>query len=263
MLRFSDQQIRQFSDIEYERFVDDMVDHAKSIAPEAHRIVGDAEFRTLVYQALDDSAQHDLTLRGSLRLYLELRLMLGHGLRDDPQTPWVLDILSRLEDTADAEIHRAELLHMKAEQYVKHVHGPDDCHIKAALERLDAFAEAAQTRSFDGSHAEAIHYAREIHPQKMDYIGDDAVVHLVAFARMEAQRAGLESGRTVALLTLMMMSFGHRCTTDPLYPWIGEALLMHAEQPVEERASRFERRAKTWLRQVRRTQMQAAEAALL
>lgn len=53
--------------------------------------------------------------------------------------------------------------------------------------------------------------------------------------------------RGAVLVTLLMLSFGHGCFADPLYPWIGATLRDPLIANPQARAERLERQALTWL----------------
>ena len=110
-------------------FVDEMVEYCRTACEEDCEHFADEELREVVEVAIEAAANYGFTLRGPVRLYIELSLMFGTAFDSDPQYLWLTEILSG--DEFITEEDRADALH------------------EAVCDYIDAVgSEAAQTVAF-------------------------------------------------------------------------------------------------------------------
>jgi hypothetical protein len=88
------------------------------------------------------------------------------------------------------------------------------------------------------------------YPEKFDYVGPGQLQLLIDHAEQTAFTAGFSQACAPSLLFLLMVSFGHGVTDDPLYPWVAESLAEPAQPEPQARLQRLYDRTLTYLRYV-------------
>lgn len=246
MLKMRAEQMIVFEAKALQAFETEMVGHSKEFSPHLSASLGDAQLREVVRQSIARAGDFGFTLRGPIRLFIEFTLLFGSGFHDDPQFPVIREILQSGAD----EMTRANRLHEWQNDYVDRVAGPENVNLRQALEYVDDFARNTPTaleRNFDDEILQGI--ARAF-PERTSLIGESPLRTLVADGKEEAARHGFTSARGKALLVILKTSFGHRCTDDPLYPWIRQTLVDPQIADADARAQRLERKSLTWLSHV-------------
>jgi hypothetical protein len=224
-------------------FENEMVAHLAEFSPALYQVIKDDQMRVVVRFGIEKAEEYGLTLRGPIRLFLELMLLFGSHFDTDPQYPWAVKILK----TDAPEMERAERLHAQVLDYQEKVSGPDGVNTRKALEELSVMARKPTPLSSDNFETETRQAMMRAFPQKADYIGEDAAAALMKEGRAEAQKYNLPTLRGEALIMILMFAFGHGCTDDPLYPWISRTLTDERIVEPAAREERLEKKALTWL----------------
>ncbi len=248
MLIIRREQMEVFRAAALRGFEDEMVTHLAEFSPALSKVAGEQQMRKAVRLGMERAGAYGLDLRGPVRLYLELMLLFGSAFDTDPQYPWAAEILND-RDTGP-QMQRAERLHAATLEYRRKVAGPDDAYTLRALKNIRAFA--CQTLTF-GREDLAAAMRRELvflYPEKAAFVGDEGLSALILKGRDGARVQGFNTPRGMALVILLMFSFGHGCGADPLYPWIARTLRDETLSDVEEKAKRLEKKALIWLDQV-------------
>jgi hypothetical protein len=236
------EQMEAFDEAARLQFENEMVAHSKQFAPRLCEVLGDAQLRTALRSAIKRSETHGFTKRGPIRLYIEMMFLCGSAFDTDPQYPLLGEILRGSGD----EMERAEQIHHASLDYLKNVSGADNVNVRRALAKVHAFAERPVT--FQGAFTEGmLDEITGIFPQKVAYIGKERVQALIDEGIAKAQEYNFTTDRPRALIVALMFSFGHGCTDDPLYPWIGQTLRDERIVDAKARAARLEKKALTWL----------------
>ena len=243
MLKVRAEQMQVFEAHALRAFEDEMVAHSKEFAPHLSAVLGDEQLRVAVQTAISKAGEYGFTLRGPIRLFVELTFLFGSGFHDDPQYPVIGEVLR----SEAPEMTKANRLHEWHNEYLEKVAGPENVNVRRALEFVDNFARttpAALERNLDDEILRGIVRA---FPERAVSIGENALRALVAEGKEEAARHGFTTARSNALLIILKASFGHRCTNDPIYPWIRKTLDDPQIAGPDARADRLERKAVTWL----------------
>jgi hypothetical protein len=194
------------------------------------------------------SGEYGITLRGPVRLYLELMLLFGSRFDTDPQYPWAAEALKDQE--LASQMQRADRLYRKTLEYRERVGGPNDEYTLRALRRIPAMAQ----QDLPVSPANLVQDMRaeitRIYPEKVEYVGEKGIAALIEMGTAAAESYSFSSIRAVTLPVVLMFAFGHGCFEDPLYPWIGKTAANAAIAAPETRAKRLEAKALTWLEHV-------------
>jgi hypothetical protein len=224
-------------------FEREMVAHSQAFSPRLCAVIGEEQLRVVLRRALEHAKGYGFTMRGALRLYIELTFLFGSDFDSDPQYPWAARILTAQGD----EMRRAEILYGETLRYQELVSGVEGVNTRSALERLSRMAlQPLSYRSGDISDW-LMHQLYAVFPQKASYVGERGLIDLIREGRERAATHRLPAGRPEVLIVALMFAFGHRCTDDPLYPWISRTLTNDRLVDSGAAAERLERRAKTWL----------------
>ena len=120
MLRLNPRQLATFRRTAVSAFEEQMVAHCAAFSPGIEATLGHDQRLALVRAAIARAAGHGLTLKGPVRLFIELGLLFGGDFdrepwaqaclsaEIDPQTPGSLDPTTAQMDRA-AALHRAAL----------------------------------------------------------------------------------------------------------------------------------------------------------
>lgn len=243
MLQIRAEQMQAFEAQALRAFEDEMVAHSKEFAPHLSATLGDEGLRVAVRQAIARARQHDFTLRGPIRLFVELTFLFGSGFDSDPQYPVIGEVLRSGAD----EMTRAERIQEWHNEYLETISGPANINVRKALEAVWEFARnppAAIERNLD---TEILNGIARAFPERAASIGEEALRALIAEGKAEAAAHGFTTARGRALIILLKASFGRECTNDPLYPWINQTLTDPQIVDAGARAQRLERKAVAWL----------------
>lgn len=241
----SAQQMQAFHGVGLHAFETEMVAHLRRFSPPLMATLDDTATLQVVRQGMAQAGDHGLNQRGPVRLFLELMLLFGSRFDTDPQYPWVAASLG--EPDLATQMQRAEGLYEQVSQYRAAVHGNADEHSFAALRRLRNFAAGPLDLQRETAVTALWQHFERLYPQKALRVGRAQMEELIRQAARQAHAAGLPTLRGVALLAVLMLAFGHACTTDPLYPWIGGTLRNPAISDPGLREQRLESKALTWL----------------
>ena len=147
-------------------------------------------------------------------------------------------------------MERAEFLYRRTMNYRRSVAGPDDKYTLSALRNIQLEARRPLPSDGDDIAAHLRQRIRAICPEKATYLGTDAINALIGTGMATAHQRAIATDRGIALVVVLMLAFGHGCTDDPLYPWIGRTLSDPAITDPVSRANRLERKALVWLEHV-------------
>ena len=246
MLIIRRQQIEVFEHAALRRFEDEMVVHSKEFTPNLCKVIGEVQLRVALRQAIGRAGTYGFTYQGPIRLFIELMFLCGSDFYNDPQYPALAEILSASGD----QMQRAEQIYQGILDYQKKVSGPDAANTRKALGALSIFGRMPLTFSPNDFVSGMLQEMADAFPQKVAYIGNEALTALIDEGQAEARRYRFPTARGEALLVVLMFAFGHGCTNDPLYPWIARTLMDQRIIDPAARAQRLEKKALTWLEHV-------------
>jgi hypothetical protein len=238
-------QLKALEQVARRRFEEDMLEHCKDFSPRLCGVLGDEQVRSVIRSAMVRAEAYGLTNRGPVRLFIELAFLCGSGFDTDPQYAAIGQALHG----RDEQMRRADGMYLAFVDYLDRVCGPENRNVDAALENLLEFAR--QPVAFaQGFGPGMLGEIAQLFPQKAAYVGEAGLKGLILEAIAEARRYHFSTQRQGALLVALMFAFGHRCTDDPLYPWIARTLNDPRIVDATARAERLERKAVTWLEHV-------------
>lgn len=248
MLVIRTEQMDVFKKTALQSFEDEMVEHLAQFSPSLYKVVGEEQMRKVIQLGMSQAAQYGFTYRGPVRLYLELMLLFGSYFDTDPQYPWAAEILTNQE--SDTQMQRAERLYEKTMDYRQKVVGPEDAYTLEALKKMRVFAKQPVTISADNFIPAMQREIEYIYPQKAAYVGKAGLEALIRKGMGGARRQQFMTERSMGLVVVLMLVFGHGCGKDPLCSWIAEILKNEMTIDPETRIERLEKKMLTWFERV-------------
>jgi hypothetical protein len=209
------------------------------------KAAGEEQMLKAIRLGMSRAEAYGFTLRGPVRLHLELMLLFGSYFDSDPQYPWASEILKNQD--MGPQMSRAERLYEKAADYRLQVAGPGNAHVFEAVSRL--WLETRQSLPFSAENfvPALLAFISRIYPQKAAYIGEEGLRALIDEGIETARRHRLATVRGVALTIGLMLAFGHGCIDDPVYAWISPALKDETVADPAARIQNLEKKALAWL----------------
>ena len=254
MLIVRQAQVDAFQEDDLQQFAQEMVLHLQDFAGPWSATMGDEKLMAFVRQGIERAETYAFTLRGPIRLVLELLVIFGAGLDADPQYPWIGETLRRTD--FQNQMFRAGRLEYLAIQYLNKVHGTKNEMGHQALFRLEerlAKREGESSLHFsrDSLPKDIVAMFSRIFPAKLDHVGEAAARAVIADADVLCHQVfGDGHERAVALVATLKFSFGMRCEDDSAYPWIGRTLRNPRLTDPRARSAGLERQALAWLKAV-------------
>ncbi len=237
-------------------FEDEMVIHSKEFTPRLCKALGDEQLRVAIRQAMKRAGDYGFTLRGPMRLYIELTFLYGSDFDSDPQYPAFKEVL----DGSGNQMSRAEKIYEIILDYQKKVSGPKAVNLRRALEAVSVRVREPVKALPDEFEEQMQKQMIQIFPQKAAYIGKSGLSSIIRKGRAKALLYEFSTVRAQGLIVVLMFSLGHGCTDDPLYPWIARTVNNEKIATSDGRARRLEKRAVTWLDHVLETPWKGEQA---
>jgi len=200
------------------RFETELRDYVKKYFIREYRELGDSQTFEVCQLVIRNAAASGFRGQKEVFYYLSISCMLGCAFAKDPQLPWVYGLVKNLEV---APLTRIENLWTTVLAYSRDVAGEDNEILVAALQR----ARTAGLESLpDQSGSGLLTLLQRIYPEKYAYQGEANLNQVMKHAAKVAQTFHLDTGKGIALLTLLMFFLGSEVYQDPLYPWIKTTL---------------------------------------
>lgn len=248
MLKVRAEQTQAFETSAMRTFEDEMTYHAAKFSPVLVSVIGEEQMRLAVREMIAKARHHGFTLRGPIRLFVELMLMCGSSFDTDPQFSAIADALA----IRGAEMARVEAMQTAHNEYLELVAGRSNVNVNSALFAIAQFARNfPDVRNSDLEHMLLAELSNGF-PQRLAYSGQAVLLEIIRQGRAGALAHGFDTPRGQALIIILMSAFGHGCMADPLYPWIMHTLNDPKIVDAKTRADRLERKALTWLDHVLR-----------
>lgn len=213
------------------RFDRSLVEQLHQFAPHDEQALGGAGLLAVVGLGRQRAGESGFTNRDSIRLYIELMILLGSGFATDPQYPWAAQALA-------SGGKRAAALHSSVVHYIRTALGPKREFAMRALERI------VNHRLRDFLDGGIVPMLNVIFPEKCLHADGEGLRALIESARTMAARNGLAGAAAPVLLTLVMFFLGHEADQDPATPWVQRILCETASMQPSLRIQALE--SKVW-----------------
>lgn len=229
MLTITKSQDEAFRAREMRRFHEEMAAHVAAFAPERARVAGEEGVTAFVAAGVAAARGHGLVLRGPVRCWLEIGVVLGAGFDTDPQYRGLWPDL----DPAQWPMPFAERLQANVMAFVEACMARD----RSTLVRVvAAVAEHPLTPRGDTAD-DVVAGLAEIWPEKLAHVGEGAIRGMAAETSRRAAQSGLVSAEGRLLAGVLGVSFGAGVLSDPLYPWIHRRLAAPRPEPDRVRST--------------------------
>ncbi len=231
--------------IAIERFEPRMIRRLRTLFPQHTSALRKSGVRRCVRFGIERARVYGITNPGLLRVYILLMFLFGSRFDTDPLYPWAVRILregSPLDSCA-----RINRLQAEALDYLSVVHGPNNCFITNALEKLRDVALSSLSHSLERRFEQtALDLLAEIHPQRCTYLGQEPLLQMLRRSRDQANQLRIGTPKGIALTAGLILTVGHGWSQDPLYPWLSSDLEWCESSA--QRVNSLHRRVKRYLR---------------
>jgi hypothetical protein len=207
-------------------FDEEMVEHSEEFAPILARPMGKRALHAYIVKRMARAESFGFTLRGPVRLFIELSFLFGSSFDTDPQHAWAGKILRE----TDAEMPRAERLWEGTNDYQDKVTVWAQ---RKALLRWQLTGRVPTARTRKGLIDEAQAELRRVFPEKEEFVGAAGVRALIEEALTQAVACGLHEPHDQAIVLGLFIALGHSCADDPLFPSVKAAFQVPVATPAE------------------------------
>ncbi len=243
MLNINTEQMKVFEEASIRSFEDEMVLHSQEFSAKLCEVIGEDQLRIALRQAIKRADSYRFTLKGPIRLYIELMFIFGSDFDTDPQFPAIAEVLQ----SDEGEMQRAEKIYKWVLDYNKQVNGIKNINLNQALKSLSITAKVDVKFTAYSFTEEIYQEMQRAFPQKVDYVGKEKLTILINKARTESEKYEFRTIRGQSTIIVLMFVFGHGCLNDPLYPWVNKTLRDKKIKDSSTRENRLERQSLTWL----------------
>lgn len=248
MLKIRNEQIKALEDVAKQNFEKDLVRHIKEFAPKHSEVIQEEGVQNVVRLGMERAEKYGFTRRGPVQFYVELMFMFGSDFDTDFQMPWASGVLNN--DQIKDEMERADFLHEKMLEYLKQIAGENNEYSMKAMKKLQT-ANMEEYRVAGGNiEKQAVVALQSIHPQKVEYLGEELIKTLLQRGQDTAKGFSITSEQGNALCVALMFSLGHGFADDLLFPWVKATLEDEKISDPNERAVRLEQKMRLYLARV-------------
>jgi len=245
MLQLRQAQMQSLHDAAVRSFENGMLSHLQAFAPALIKTIPESQTRTMIRFGIARASRYGFDLRGPVRLYLEMMLLLGSCFDTDPQYPWASDVL--FDKVARPQLDRAQQLYARLISYRERVNGPDDAYLLQALRVIERSAMVWRPPPGPVLAETMTSTLSLLYPQKAQYISNGRLASLVALGKEAAEKYQLPAAHGAPLCSVLIFMFGHGCCDDPMLPWLTRTLKDQRSVSDQDRVTRLQKRALIWL----------------
>lgn len=230
-IKIRSEQVQVFEQAAVRNFEDRMIEHLREFVPRHFKMLEEADFRKIIQYGWERAKSHRLTSERSVRIYIQLVLMLGSSFDSDPQMPWAAEILN--DESIQDETERIDRLHDKAWDYADYValdYGDVEGDVDSSrfVEKIRQIRrernEVLQQSDVPEFYKRMIMEIKQTFPKKCEYIGELSLRRLIQRGIESAKSYGITIERGVVLFVSMMFVLGSGFDTDPRLPWASAIL---------------------------------------
>ncbi|MBV5311258.1 hypothetical protein [Chromatium okenii] len=245
MLIIRAEQLAAFQQAAITTLENQLLTHIQTVTPVLTATLGEIPLRLAVQQAMTNAAQYELTERAAIRLFVELRFLLGSAFESDPQYHWIVPIL---RDKEIPQMVRALQIYEKTVDYQTQVLGEGGINTRTALQNLLLFMQQPFLLSMRDFGPGMLRVLTDIFPLKAAYLGEEALQGIIRSGYAQARELGFPTLRSYGVLTGLMFVCGHGCIADPLYSWIAQ--ILKDTQTPDVIAEQLNKQTLLWLEQM-------------
>jgi len=245
MLIIRAEQLAAFQQAATTTLENQLLAHIQKVMPILSATLGEKSLRLTIQQAMINAAQYELTERAAIRLFVELRFLLGSEFDSDPQYPWITSIL---HDKEMLQIKKARQLYEKIANYQTQVLGKNGINTRIGLQNFMLFMQQPFLLSMRDFGPGMLRVLEDIFPLKAAYLGEEALQGVIRIGYTRARELGFPTLRSYGVLVGLMFLCGHGCIADPLYSWIDNTL--NSQEKIDAIAEHLNEKTRLWLEQM-------------
>lgn len=221
---------------------------AENYPRECRQAGGRLQMNIFVQQGIEKAAARGFLSQREVILFVTLMMILGAGFENDPQLPWVADLLDEAV-IADPTV-RIENLFAETIAYLEATAG-EDCAllVRAMLRIRDYDLASVPTSQGDAWVTEVLTVLKQFYPQKFSSQGEHATRDMAQAGVRRAAGYGLTDRIGIFVFLECMFMLGSEFDCDPLQPWASAVLNDRAIADESERSQRLYHAAMTHLAQ--------------
>ncbi len=224
-----------------------VAEHLKKKFPKHCEAMGDEALTKVVESGRERAATYGLQGERSVRLYLELMLMLGSGFDQDPQLPWAAAALGNRE--LGDESARIDALYRQVGEFAIRTAGPNNEYLNRTLSALPE----ERPEGYVGSGASnfedyMLHRLTMLYPEKVEAVGREPLRVLIRRGVAGARRTGLTTEPGVILYVCLMFFLGAGFDGDPQFKWAADILNDKTLEEPDKKAARLREAATAFLK---------------
>jgi hypothetical protein len=217
------------------RLREDVLEHLWQRYPQHCVILTDPGTRRAIEAGVECAARHGFVETRQVRAYIRLMVFLGSHFDEDPQLSWAGEHLQRTENSDGAEAMSGLLAEVT--QRMEPIVGGKGEYYRRSLAWVEARSFEQLVTTYDDSDDGLRTLMQRLHGRKYEAIGEEAIVQLIARARISAAEHGLTTRAGVVVLLALMFLLGSGIDRDPFHPWAGATLAIAVERHPDELAS--------------------------
>ncbi len=221
MIVIRDEQMAVLRRLPLTQFENALVRHFTDHYPRECREAGRESVLAWVRLGIDRAAERDLDTQRTVAAWLGVMMMLGSHFDVDPQFRWTAEKIANV--TPESAWDEVQALHAAAVDYLAATGGAGNRTFVKAMLRAGRFdiASGPDGDEFEGAMVGAL---TDLHPEKVAFVGVQAVGELVASAVETAARHGLTAAPGRRLCAVLAFMLGSGFDEDPMYPWARRVL---------------------------------------
>ncbi|MDZ4848557.1 MAG: hypothetical protein SGI77_04635 [Pirellulaceae bacterium] len=245
MILFRHEQIQRFEKFSNSNEREELLRELTVFAPLSVEHVPREYLDLFIAVVMKRSSEHGFTMRATITFFQEVCVLLGIGFTSDPQYELVIDVMH--DSSYTDELERADLVWEDLADFLENTAGDEFEFHTAAVRRLQDFALTYKVRPQSFNDESLLALLGEIYPEKIDFIGEQAVLSLIEHARKSCGVYLLDEDVGTVSVACAMYFLGHECFSDFLFPWIRKALDGPMTLSPAERAIRLQHRFTRYL----------------
>jgi len=218
-----EEQMAVFEQAVIRNFERRVYEYLEPFFPDHYQVLGAQPMREIIHLGLQWAEQHSLISERDVYLYLSLRFLLGRHFDEDPQWPWVAELLK--DEAPETAQMRITPIYDQAMNLLDRMIGPDNEYQRQTLSVL------RQPQVFDSlPEAPSVGHRlllllQALAPQKYQALGEEALRNLVRRSYTAAKQYGLAAERSAMIYLALAYVLGAGFDHDPLYPWAAAVLI--------------------------------------
>lgn len=231
-------QVAAFREAALLKFEGEMVVHIKKYFPSHFAMIGDNGIRDTIKNGYRNAKTYGFTSRRNVCQYLNTMILLGSNFDNDPQYPWVKNILAEVDKGPNACMDK---LMDTTLEYICTITGTQHIHLNRALLYLYHNADAVYDALMNKSYKGCLYYLEKLYPKKYEVVGADNIHDMIRMGKVNAYRYNLRSEPGILLCVVLMFIMGSGFDRDPQFPWAKSILNDASVQEPEKLALLFDR----------------------